>query len=536
MVRSNVGTAARDLSRDEPSTLREASSSPHAADWKAATDSEMQSLDKAGTYTLGRLPAGANLIASKWVLKVKRGADGSIVKYKARLVAKGYSQRFGVDYHETYAPVARYPSIRLIIALAAYHGWELHQMDVKSAYLNGELDVPIYMEQPEGYVAAGKEDLVCVLKKSLYGLKQAGRTWYHKIDVALKRQGFTALEADHCVYSRQTGQAVVIIALYVDDLLIAASQLPVLKQFKADLAAQFEMQDLGEAAFILGIDVKRDRTAHTISIGQSAYISTLLQRHGMADCKPVLTPMDRDAISQLTKPATDYQATKEATREYQAIVGGLMFAMISTRPDIAFAVNTLAQFASNPEPAHASALKRVLRYLKGTADLRITYRAPQRAGGQPQLVGYCDADWAQSKMDRRSITGYVFLLCGGAISWQSKKQKTVALSTVEAEYMAVTHASKEAIWWRAHLAGLGHDMSMATALLSDSQGCIHLAKNPDQHARTKHIDIQYHFIRQHIAEGTVSVSFVSTEEQAADILTKALDRSAHEKGVKALGM
>jgi hypothetical protein len=532
---STANNSVRDISRDEPRTLREAMSSPYSTQWRRATDAEMESLLKAGTYTLVPLPDGANLIGCKWVLKVKRGADGSIIKYKGRLVAKGYAQRYGVDYDETYAPVARYPSIRLLIALAAHYGWELHQMDVKSAYLNGELDTPIYMTQPEGYVVAGKEDHVCLLKKSLYGLKQAGRTWHHKIDIALKDRGFTALEADHCVYIRRIALSVIIIALYVDDLLIASSQLAELSQFKADLTAQFEMEDLGEAAFLLGIDIKRSRNDHSISIGQSAYINTLLQRHGLADCKPASTPMDRDSVSQLIKSAADYQASAETIRDYQTMIGGLMFAMISTRPDIAFAVTTLAQFASNPSDAHIKAVRRVFHYLRGTADLRITYTGKQTASTQPQLLGYCDSDWGQSH-DRRSITGYVFLLCGGAISWQSKKQKTVALSTVEAEYMAATHATKEAIWWRAHMQGLGYDVSAATTLLSDSQGCIALAKNPDQHSRTKHIDIQYHFIRQHVIDGIVSLTFVGTTDMAADILTKSLDKQRHENGVRMLGM
>jgi hypothetical protein len=532
---TNATNTVRDTSRDEPRTLREAMSSPYSVQWRRATDAEMESLLKAGTYTLVPLPDGANLIGCKWVLKVKRGADGTIVKYKGRLVAKGYAQRFGVDYNDTYAPVARYPSIRLLIALAAHYGWELHQMDVKSAYLNGELDVPIYMTQPEGYVVAGKEDHVCLLKKSLYGLKQAGRTWHHKIDVALKDRGFTALEADHCVYIRRTALSVIIIALYVDDLLIASSQPTELAQFKDDLTAQFEMEDLGEAAFILGIDIKRSRADRSISIGQAAYINTLLQRHGLADCKPVSTPMDKDSVSQLTRSPADYQASAEAIQDYQAMIGGLMFAMISTRPDIAFAVTTLAQFASNPGAAHIKAVKRVFHYLRSTVDLRITYRGKQGADVQPQLLGYCDSDWGQSH-DRRSITGYAFLLCGGAISWQSKKQKTVALSTVEAEYMAAAHATMEAIWWRAHLQGLGHDTSAGTALLCDSQGCIALAKNPDQHSRTKHIDIKYHFIRQHVVDGTIAITYVSTSDMAADILTKALDKQAHEKGARLLGM
>jgi Reverse transcriptase (RNA-dependent DNA polymerase)/gag-polypeptide of LTR copia-type/Integrase core domain/GAG-pre-integrase domain len=527
-ITTNIGS-------DTP-TYREATAGQHATEWKAATDSELASLVDAGTFTLCALPPGFKAIGGKWVLKIKRGAGGEIIKFKARFVAQGFLQRYGVDYVDTYAPVARIPSIRIIIALTAHHDWELHQMDVKSAYLNGDLEEEIYMHQPEGYAAPGKEQHVWKLNKSLYGLKQAGRTWHHKIDVALKRRGFTTLDADHCVYVRRRTDSVIIIALYVDDLLIASNNLADLTQFKSDLSSEFKMEDLGEATFILGVKIERDRVARTITIGQSAYVTALLDRHGMTDCKPVTAPMDLSStVHQLVKAPEGHQTPQDETRDYQSIIGGIMFAMLCTRPDIAFAVTTLSQFASNPMPAHAQALKRVLRYLKGTINHSITYIGTGSVDSQPPLIGYSDADWAQSH-DRRSVTGYAFLLCGGAISWQSKKQQTVALSTVEAEYMATTHAAKEAIWWRSVLGGLGYDVSIPTTLWSDSQGSISLAGNPEHHARTKHIDIQYHFIRQHLAEKTISLRFIGTEDMAADCLTKALERVRHEKGTRMLGM
>jgi hypothetical protein len=304
---------------------------------------------------------------------------------------------------------------------------------------------------------------------------------------------------------------------------------------KRGLTTQFDMEDLGEASFILGIDIRRDRAQRTISIGQSAYVTTLLARHGMTDCKSVSTPMDRAFKPALAEPSTEHKATIADTREYQAIIGGIMFAMICTRPDIAFAVTTLAQFASNPTPAHTQAAKRVLRYLRGTINRRITYTGAGAIDCQPELTGYSDADWGGGP-GHRSITGYAFMLAGGVISWQSKKQRTVALSTVEAEYMATTQATKEALWWRSFLTGLGHDMSTATTIHSDSQGSIALAHNPEHHARTKHIDIQHHFIRQHVAEKTITLTFTGTEDMVADIFTKALDRVAHEKGVRRLGL
>ena len=422
---------------DDPRTLREALARPERLQWWAAAQAEFNSLQKAGTYRLVQLPQHRTAIGCKWVFKTKRGAQHEVIKLKARLVAKGYSQQPGVDFKEVYAPVSRYSSIRALTALVAHYDWEFHQMDVKSAYLNGDLEEEIYMEQPEGFIVEGKEDWVCRLDKSLYGLKQAGRTWHHKIDMALKRQGFTSLHADQCIYVRRTTSDLIIIALYVDDLLLASDQLPLLKTFKTQLASEFEMEDLGEVSYVLGLEIKRDRAARTLTISQSAYVRTLLTRHGMADCKPRNTPMETNA--RFT--SSTGQAAPTTIKEYQTIIGGLMFAMICTRPDIAYAVTTLSQFTSNPDSTHIQAVKRVLHYLQGTIDHGITYHGTASISTTPPLVGYCDSDWGSCPDDRRSVTGYTFLLCGGAISWQSKKQRTVALSTVEAEYMATTHAA-----------------------------------------------------------------------------------------------
>lgn len=522
-----------DIGNDNP-TYKEAINSAQAPDWKRAMDSEIESLKEAGTFTACKLPLGFKAIGGKWVLKIKRGAKGEVIKYKGRFVAQGFLQRYGVDYVDTYAPVARIPSIRIIIALAAHYDWDLHHMDVKSAYLNGDLEEEIYMYPPDGYVTSDEDGpLVWRLNKSLYGLKQAGRTWNTKIDVALKRRGFTTLAADHCIYVKRDSNNAIMIALYVDDLLIASNHSTELIKFKSDLASEFKMEDLGEANFILGIKLIRDRANRTTSISQSAYITALLDRHGMNTCKGASTPMEPS--SKLSKAPEGYQASDLETRNYQCMIGGIMFAMLCTRPDISFAVTSLSQFSSNPLPIHTQALKRVLRYLKSTVNIGITYTGNDSKTSSPNMIGYSDADWGQS-YDRRSVTGYTFLLCGGAISWQSKKQRTVALSTVEAEYMAITHATKEALWWRTVFNGFGYDTKHPTTLWSDSQGGISLAANPEHHTRTKHIDIQYHFIRQHLAEQTITLKFIGSEDMAADSLTKALDRGRHEKGMSMLGL
>ena len=530
--------ASESADADEPRTYQRATDSPQREQWLAAMRNELSSLLKAKTWRYVQKPAAANLVGCKWIFKIKRDKNGNIAKFKARLVALGFTQVYGVDYAETYAPVARYSSIRLIIALAAHYDWELHQMDVKTAYLNGELDVPIYMQAPDGLSLIGQtcpSDRVCLLIKSLYGLKQSGRRWHANINQSLLAIGFTPLHADRCVYVRRKADCINIIALYVDDLLIASSKASDLHSIKRRLTQQYEMEDMGEATFILGIDIKRDRTNRSISIGQSAYISTLLKRHGMTDCNPTSTPMDNTAAHELIAAAEGYKAAPALKRDYQSVIGGLMFAAICTRPDIAFAVNRLSRYCSNPTDAHYTAAKRILRYLKGTVECRITYTGS--AERNPRLTGYCDADWAQDKDNKRkSTTGYVFIMCGGAISWQSKKQSTTALSSTEAELMAITSSTKELLWYRHHLGGVGLSRTQPTTLLVDSQCAMDIANNSKISDRSKHIEVQHFFIREHIEANAVKLQHVSSEHQVADTLTKPLQRVAFKRCADMLGL
>jgi hypothetical protein len=390
------------------------------------------------------------------------------------------------------------------------------------------------MTQPEGSVIAGQEDLVCRLKKSLYGLKQAGRTWHQKIDVALQKLGFISLPSDHCLYHRRTKTSIIILALYVDDLLLAASSLDELKAFKVKLTAEFEMEDLGEASFFLGTQITRDRKARTITITQTAYLKALLVKHRMEGCHPTATPMDTAA--RHIKGEENYRADADTIHQYQSVIGGIMFAMLCTRPDIAHAVSILSKYAQNPTPLHVTGAQRVLRYLSGSLTRGITYTGTGDHRSEPELTGYSDSDWAQDRDDRKSISGYAFLLCGGAISWQAKKQVSPATSTVEAEYMAITAAAKETIWWRAQLQGLGYGTSSPTVIYSDSQGAITLAKNPTHHAGTKHIDLSYHFIRHQITSHIIALQYISTTIMTADVFTKALTRERHQTLIGMLGM
>jgi hypothetical protein len=528
--------AAQEPITRDPLTYQEAMSSPHAAEWTPAMQAEMGALKAAGTYTLVECPSGHVPIGFKWVYTTKYDETGAVVKRKARLVAQGCSQRYGIDYDETYAPVCRIGSIRLLVALAAHYDWEIHHMDVNSAFLNGDLTETVYMRQPTGFVAEGEQaHHVWKLNKSLYGLKQAGRTWHLKMDQTLLASGFIALDADACVYRREKGFSVIIISLYVDDLLLFSNDLRALTAFKAALSRRFEMKDLGEAKFVLGIAVIRDRSKRTIALSQASYTRELLRTYQMESCNAAHTPVQPNVC--LAPPADNFKASTKDIRRYQAAVGALMWASICTRPDISFAVGQLSQHASNPDKSHFTALTQVFRYLRGTVDHRLSYTGIGRRADLPAaLAGYSDADWAGDISERRSTTGYTFHLCGGCVSWQSKRQRTIAQSTVEAEYMAAASATKEAIWLRSLLTGIGCAPEHPTVLRVDNEGAIKLAENPRHHELTKHIAVRYHLIRQHVADGTITLSHVSTQLQTADCLTKGLLREKHAEALKLLGM
>jgi transposase InsO family protein len=520
---------------DEPTSFSEAMGSVDREKWEQAAKDEMDSIQQACTWTLTPLPEDRQAIGCKWVFKIKRKADGSVDRYKMRLVAKGFSQKPGVDYEETFAPVAKFATIRALLSMAAHYDLEVHQMDVRTAFLNGDLEQDIYMKQPEGFVASGKENLVCKLRKSLYGLKQASRAWYDKIHHAFVDMGFTVLSADTCVYQLRKANLYILVALYVDDLLLVSNSLEGLSALKRDLSRRFSMTDLGEAHYILGIQIDRNRAARILSISQREYVHKVLQRFGMMDCKPVTTPLATNVhLTKADSPLPHMAPDTAFIRQYQSAVGALMYAMMGTRPDLAFAVASLSQFSSNPGQPHWEAIKHVLRYMRGTTSYRLTYGG--RPGTSLLFDGYCDSDWGSNIDDRRSITGYVFMLGGGAVSWQSKKQPTVALSSVEAEYMAATQAAREALWWQKLLHEIGVARHPTTVIHSDSQGSIALSKNPEHHARSKHIDIRHHFIREQVVANHISLQYLPTEDMLADVMTKPLSRDQHIKLVNRLGV
>ena len=512
-----------------PTTYSEAVSGPDRDMWLEAIQSEFDSLERNHTWDVVPLPAGRKAVGCKWVLKVKENPDGSVGRYKARLVAKGFSQIAGVDFTDTFSPVAKFASIRCLLAIAASHGLDLQQMDVNTAFLNGDLEEEIYMKIPDGFpdATARKRGMCLLLRKGLYGLKQASRNWNHSIDEHLRGMGFVTSAADPCIYVLP-GEELVYIALYVDDLIIAADNEERIRWIKQSLSERYDMKDLGALQWCLGMSI--NRCGADIEVEQSKYIGDILRRFHMEDCNPISTPCEPGL--RLTKdmsPQSEEERDRMAHVPYKSAVGSLMYAMVATRPDIAFAVSAVSRFMADPGPTHWSAVKRIFRYLKGTQSLGITFSGSDSVAGSVDLFGFCDADWGGDPDTRRSTTGYVFMVNGGPVSWCSKAQHTVALSSTEAEYMALSAACQEALWLRALLGHFRFEQHSATLIHEDNQSCIALAKSlGGHHKRTKHIDIKHHFVKELVESDQIVLTYCATRRMIADCLTKGLTRELFE--------
>ena len=494
----------------EPSTFKEAISGIHAEDWKLAMDEEMTAQLANDTWELLQPPAGTRLLPCRWVYKVKQNEDGSVERFKARLVAKGFQQREGIDYGELFAPTSRNSSLRALLALAATRKLVLHQLDVSTAFLNGELKEDLWMEQPPGYV--GDEKLACKLRKSIYGLKQAPRCWYEKLSSELAKLGLFPSKADPAMFIRKDHRGVVFALVHVDDTIVAADELSLVREVKMDIGRCFKVRDLGEARVFLGMHINRDDTGG-ISLSQQNYVDQLLQRHHMEGAKFRSTPLPAGYKSSIE----DDSALLPNATEFRSLVGGLNYLATSTRPDIAYALSVLSRFMSAPTKGIMTQALGVLRYVAGTRSMGIHFGSC----GDVAIKGYSDSDWAGDPITRRSTTGYLFSLNGGAISWSSKLQRTVAASSVEAEYQATAAAVREALWFR-KLAG-DLDLNQDSINISvDSQGALSLGNNPVTSARSKHIDVQHHIVRERINSGEVRLEYCPTDRMVADGLTKAL--------------
>ncbi|RVX15359.1 Retrovirus-related Pol polyprotein from transposon TNT 1-94 [Vitis vinifera] len=491
-----------------PKSTHEALSHPG---WRQAMVDEMAALHSNGTWDLVVLPSGKSTVGCRWVYAVKVGPDGQVDRLKARLVAKGYTQVYGSDYGDTFSPVAKIASVRLLLSMAAMCSWSLYQLDIKNAFLHGDLAEEVYMEQPPGFVAQGESGLVCRLHRSLYGLKQSPRAWFSRFSSVVQEFGMLCSTADHSVFYHHNslGQCIYLV-VYVDDIVITGSDQDGIQKLKQHIFTHFQTKDLGKLKYFLGIEIAQSSSGVVLS--QRKYALDILEETGMLDCKPIDTPMDPNVklVPGQGEPLGD-------PGRYRRLVGKLNYLTI-TRPDISFPVSVVSQFLQSPCDSHWDTVIRILRYIKSTPGQGVLYENR----GHTQVVGYTDADWAGSPTDRRSTSGYCVFIGGNLISWKSKKQDVVARSSAEAKYRAMALATCELIWLRHLLQELRFGKDEQMKLICDNQAALHIASNPVFHERTKHIEVDCHFIREKIASGCVATSFVNSNDQLADIFTKSL--------------
>jgi hypothetical protein len=421
------------------------------------------------------------------------------------------------------------------MALVAHYDLELHQMDVKTAFLNGNIEETIYMVQPENFVSGDPKNMVCKLTKSIYGLKQASRQWYLKFHQVILSFGFEMNVIDECVYHKFIGSKCIFLVLYVDDILLATNYIGLLHETKRFLSNKFEMKDLGDASFVLGIQIHRDRSQGTLGLSQRSYIDKVLKRFCMQDCKPGDTPIskgDKFSLNQCPKGNLEIQEMQKIP--YASVVGSLMYAQVCTRPDIAYIVGVLGRYLSNPGMDHWKAAKRVLRYLKRTRDYMLTYRRSESL----EIIGYSDSDFAGCQDSRKSTSGYIYLLAGGAVSWRSAKQTLVASSTMAAEFVACYEASNQGIWLRNLVTGLRivEGIERPLKLFCDNKSAVLYSNNNRSSTKSKHIDIKFLVVKERVQSGQTSIEHLGTNSMIADPLTKGLPPKVFHEHVARMGV
>ncbi|KAG8487951.1 hypothetical protein CXB51_018012 [Gossypium anomalum] len=479
--------------------------------WADAVNTELQALERNNTWILCHLPSHRRTIGCKWLFKVKTKADGTLDRYKARLVAKGFSQHAGVDFRDTFSPVVRAVTIRSVLATAVMKQWQLRQVDVNNAFLNGELTEEIFMDQPPGFEvfdSAGQK-LVCRLNKALYGLRQAPRAWFHTLKQYLTDMlGFHASKADPSLFIRTSSDSQLLLMAYVDDIVITGSSDVAIDDVVRQLHNKFALKDMGRLNFFLGIEVRT--TPQGLYLSQRKYAQEILTKAGMIGAAATPTPM----VCMPKLVASDESQAFPDGHLYRSTVGMLQYLCI-TRPDLSFCVNKLSQYMNSPSDTHWRAVKRVLRYLIGTLEYGLHY-----SQGQCKLVGYSDADWASSVEDRRSTTGYVIYLGENPIAWCSKKQSVVSRSSSEAEYRSLANCVSEVLWVKQLLEEIGVGLKQTPVIWCDNTSTVSMSANPTHHAKVKHVEIDHHFVREKVLDGTLQVNYVPSANQVADVLTK----------------
>ncbi|CAL9020273.1 unnamed protein product [Prunus brigantina] len=496
---------SQDLDR-EPHNFREANQS-HS--WRSAMNVEFQALQKASTWDLVPPSQATHILPCKWVYRIKRKSDGSLERFKARLVANGFLQKEGINYTETFCPVVKHVTIRIVLSLVVSQDWPIRQLDVQNAFLHGHLTEEVYMRQPKGFEDPSRPHHVCRLRKSLYGLKQAPRAWFHQFSEFLLQHGFVGSQADHSLFIYNSHGVYILLLIYVDDILITGNQSNKVQSLITSLSKAFAMKDLGPLSYFLGIEVTRMPTG--LHLSQNKYTCDLLIRAHLQDSKPCATPVASG--SQLSVmdgiPLSD-------PHEYRSVVGALQYLTV-TRPDITYAVNQVCQHMHQPTTVHWIAVKRILRYLKGSSTDGLFF-----AQGNTTLVAYSDSDYAGNPDTRRSTGGFCMFLGPNLVSWSSKKQRTVARSSTESEYRQMAITATEIVWVQQLLLELSVSQHSPPVLWCDNISSIALASNPVFHSRTKHVAIDYHYVRELVIARALNVRYVSTTHQLADIFTKGL--------------
>ncbi|GJS02047.1 retrovirus-related pol polyprotein from transposon TNT 1-94 [Tanacetum coccineum] len=508
---SEVCMYALTVSTIKPKNIKEAMAD-HS--WIESMQDELNQFERLQVWELVPRPEGKNVIALKWLWKNKCDAENIVVRNKTRLVAKGYKQEEGIDFEESFAPVARLEAVRMFIAYAAHKNITIFQMDVKTAFLNGPLKEEVYVSQPEGFIDPEFPDHVYRLKKALYGLKQAPRAWYDKLSSFLIKHGFTKGIIDPTLFTRRHGEDILLVQVYVDDIIFGSTNPDFSKRFANLMKNNFEMSMMGELKFFLGLQVHQ--SPRGIFISQSQYAIELLKKHGLDECVSMSTPMATERLD------ADLQGTPTDQTTYRRMIGGLMY-LTASRPDIAFATFVCARYQARPTVKHLKEVKRIFRYLRQSYNMGLWY--PKDSGFE--LIAYSDADHAGCKDDCKSTSGGLQFLGGKLVSWSSKKQDCTAMSTAEAEYVSLSACCAQVIWMRTQLLDYGYKYNRIP-MYCDSKSAIAISCNPVQHSKTKHIDIRYHFIKEHVEKGTVEIYFVGTEYQLADLFTKALPKERFE--------
>jgi hypothetical protein len=501
-------TAAAPVVSPIPTSARAALRDPN---WKAAMQREFDALQANHTWRLVPRPARANVVTGKWVFKHKYNPDGSLDRYKARWVVRGFTQRAGIDFSETFTPVVKSATIRTVLTIVAGKRWPVRQLDVSNTFLHGHLNERVLCQQPIGFVDPTQPDAVCLLSRSLYGLRQAPRAWFTRIAGFLRSIGFVDTRSDSSLFVLRRGSSTAYLLLYVDDMVLTASSDALLRDIIAKLQAEFAVKDMGPLHFFLGVDVRRCDSNFFLS--QTKYAEELLDRAGMVHCKPAATPIDTKA-----KLSSSSGAAVRDPSEYRSIAGALQYLTI-TRPDIAYAVQQACLHMHDPRECHLAIVKRILRYVRGTTSYGLHLRGTTST---PSIIAYSDADWAGCLDTRRSMSGYCIYLGNALVSWSSKRQATVSRSSAEAEYRAVANAVAKCIWLRQLLGELYVDVPSATIAYCDNVSAVYMSKNPVHHRRTKHIELDIHFVRERVALGELRVVHVPTDQQFADVMTKGL--------------